>query len=222
MHTLCCALAEWQIVRVRVLRTRLGLWLLLLAGGFIWLGGRGPSRAPLELALRVGALSAVLAVAFGAGADTDRAALRLTLTHPTSPLAVAGGRWLAATGIAAAMTAAAGVGTGVPLRAVIAGMAMAGATAACALVLVWLGGNALAAALFLYMLLVSGLAPQGLVYLMDAGPLRAAIAAVLTVTPSLWRYRALATADAAAWAHAVSWMAGGVLAAAGLLRRASR
>jgi hypothetical protein len=219
MHTLRCALAEWQVVRVRVLRTRLGLWLLLLAAGFLWLGGRGPSRAPLELALRVGALSAVLSVAFGAGADTDRAALRLTLTHPTSPLAVAGGRWLAATGLATAVTAAVGVGTGVPLRAAVAGAGTAGATAGCALVLVWMGGNALGAALFFYMLLLSGLAPQGLGYLMDAGPLRAAIAGVLTVTPSLWRYRALASGDAGAWAHAVAWMAGGVLAGARLLRR---
>src|SRR5207247_2051073 len=45
-------------------------------------------------------LAAVLAVAFTAGADSDRAALALTLTHPTTPLAVALGRWLAASAIA--------------------------------------------------------------------------------------------------------------------------
>src|SRR2546430_14869011 len=41
-------------------------------------------------------LGAVLGVAFTAASDADRAALSLILTHPTTPLAVATGRWLAA------------------------------------------------------------------------------------------------------------------------------
>jgi len=230
VHTLRCALAEWQVVRVRILRTRLGLWLLLLGGGFVWLGGRGASRAPLELALRLSALSAVLCVAFGAGADTDRAALRLTLTHPTSPEAVAAGRWLAATGLTGAVTAATLAacawrgGDGAWGPAAIAGIGAAGATAGCALFAVWLrgGGNALAGALFLYMVLLSGLEPHGLDYLMAPGPLRSGLTWVLRVTPSVWRYRGLATGEVGAWLHALAWMTGGVLAAAGLLRRAAR
>src|SRR5256885_9542859 len=90
-----CALAEWQLARTRLGRSRLGLWLLLLAAGFVLV-----ARHPVILALDTGMLAAVLAVAFTAGADSDRAALALTLTHPTTPLAVALGRWLAASAIA--------------------------------------------------------------------------------------------------------------------------
>src|SRR2546423_13034130 len=81
-----CALAEWQLARTRLVRSRLGLWLLLLVTGFVLVG-----RHPVILALDTGMLAAVLAVAFTAGADSDRAALALTLTHPTTPLAVAAG-----------------------------------------------------------------------------------------------------------------------------------
>jgi len=102
-------LAEWQLLRARILRTRLSLWLTLLAGGLGWLAlsAGGGAVALEQLALRLGALSAVLCVAFGAGSDLDRAALRLTLTHPTTPTAVAAGRWLGATAIATIVTLAA-------------------------------------------------------------------------------------------------------------------
>src|SRR3989441_3669540 len=89
-----CVLAEWQLLRARLVRSRLGLWLLLLGGGGAWLATRG---APLTiLAPHLAMLGAVLGVAFSVGSDVDRAAVALTLTHPTTPLAVAAGRWLAA------------------------------------------------------------------------------------------------------------------------------
>ena len=91
-----CVLAEWQIVRARLLRSRLGLWLLLLGTGFAWLAAGGDRETLVRLALRTGMLSAILCVAFSAGSDSDRAALAVTLTHPTTPLALAAGRWLAA------------------------------------------------------------------------------------------------------------------------------
>src|SRR2546427_11886831 len=81
-----CILAEWRLARTRLVRSRLGLWLLLLVTGFVLVG-----RHPVILALDTGMLAAVLAVAFTAGADSDHAALALTLTHPTTPLAVAAG-----------------------------------------------------------------------------------------------------------------------------------
>src|SRR5437773_2209337 len=90
-----CALAEWQLARTRLVRSRLGLWLLLLVGGLVLV-----ARHPVILALDTGMLAAVLAVAFTAGADSDRAALALTPTHPTTPLAVALRRWLAAHAVA--------------------------------------------------------------------------------------------------------------------------
>src|SRR5207249_74026 len=78
MHWLRCVLAEWQLLRARLVRSRLGLWLLLLSGGGAWLATRG---APLTiLAPHLAMLGAVLGVAFSVGSDVDRAAVALTLT----------------------------------------------------------------------------------------------------------------------------------------------
>ena len=41
MHFLRCVLAEWALVRPRLLRTRLGACLVLLGAALIWLGNRG-------------------------------------------------------------------------------------------------------------------------------------------------------------------------------------
>ena len=38
VETIRCIGAEWLVVRARLLRTRLGMWLLLLAGAFAWAG----------------------------------------------------------------------------------------------------------------------------------------------------------------------------------------
>jgi len=225
-------LAEWQLLRARILRTRLGLWVALLGSGLGCLALRsGGGAAVLEgLALRLGAASAVLCVAFSVGSDLDRAALRLTLTHPTTPIAVAAGRWLGATTTAAIVTLAAtaavawdsGSGGVAWLHAAVAGVGTAGATAGCALCVVVLGGNALAGVLFFYMVLLSGLHPVGLEPLLAPGVWRNAAAAILEVTPTLWRYRGLAAGAVGAWLHAVAWMTGGVVVAGSLLGRRGR
>src|SRR2546422_2357145 len=82
-----CILAEWRLARTRLVRSRLGLWLLLLVTGFVLVG-----RHPVIVALDAGMLAAVLAVAFSPGADSDRAALAPPPTHPTTPPPVAAGR----------------------------------------------------------------------------------------------------------------------------------
>src|SRR5205809_6994164 len=133
MHWLRCVLAEWQLLRARLVRSRLGLWLLLLSGGGAWLATRG---APLTiLAPHLAMLGAVLGVAFSVGSDVDRAAVALTLTHPTTPLAVAAGRSPAAVtagGIPmlAGLRAAGGPTSRPAARAGRAGGAGAGAAAA--------------------------------------------------------------------------------------------
>lgn len=164
MHFLRCVLAEWQLVRARLVRSRLGLWLLLLALAGAVLVARSPAPDPVAIAIRVAMLGAVLGVSFAAGSDADRAALTLTLTHPTSPAAVAVGRWLAAV-TAAALAPLAVVATtialgeapaGVVRHAALTGLAGAAGTAAVTLPGVWLGGNAVAVALFLYIALARG------------------------------------------------------------------
>src|SRR6266581_3758816 len=76
MHWLRCVLAEWQLLRARLVRSRLGLWLLLLGGGGVWLATRG---APLTiLAPHLAMLGAVLGAggaALGAGAAAAGCAL---------------------------------------------------------------------------------------------------------------------------------------------------
>ena len=214
-------------MRARLLRSRLGIWLLLLAAGFAGLAA-GAARDPLlPLALRTGMLSAILCVAFSAGSGSDRAALALTLSHPTTPLAVATGRWLAATVAAglvmlAATFAVAALRGGSPgdlLRAAAAGAGAAGAAAGCSLLLVWIGGNAPLGAFFFFIAVLSVLSPRGLEFLTSARIIRVLGSVVLTIAPALWRYRGLAFWDAGAWLHAIAWSAGGVVLGAVVLAR---
>ena len=227
MASLRCILAEWQIVRARLLRSRLGVWLLLLGVGFAWLAA-GAARDPLlPLALRTGMLAAILCVAFSAGSSLDRAALPLTLSHPTTPLAVAAGRWLAATIAAVLLTLAVtfavaawrGAGAADFLRAAAAGAGAAGAAAGCAVLAVWIGGNAPAGAFFFFVAVLSALSPRGLEFLTSSGLVRAVGSAALNLAPALWRYRGLAFGEPGAWLHAIAWSAGGVLLGAAVLAR---
>lgn len=229
MHLLRCIFAEWQLVRARLVRSRLGLWLLLLGAGQVWLSGRAGGDLS-SLALEVGMLGAVLCVAFGAGSDADRASLALTLTHPTTPIAFACGRWLAAVTAAtivmlSCLVAAAGANRvgGVPLaRAALAGTGAAGAVAACTLLAVWGGGNALAGVLFLYIALGSSFSPDDLRRLFGPGPLVSLGAVILDVAPSVWRYRQLANGEPNAWLHAFVWTVAGVPLAGEVARKRVR
>lgn len=220
-----CALAEWQLARTRLIRSRLGLWLVLLVGGVVLV-----ARHPVVMAVDVGMLAAVLAVAFIAGADSDRAALTLTLTHPTSPVAVALGRWLAASAVAAicvgiACGARAGLGQSETLglwRAAAGGVAAAGATAGCTLALVWAGGNGFAGVFFLYVFAVSRFGPPALAALIGERLPGTIVRAVVETFPAVWRYARLAGGDTAAWLHATGWATAGVTVAALVLARRSR
>jgi hypothetical protein len=230
VHFLHCVLAEWQLVRARLIRSRLGLWLLLLGGGAVVERTLAESSDIVGVALRVGMLGAVLGVAFGAGSDADRAALTLTLTHPTTPLAVALGRCLAAVtaaGAAMLIALAGSVGLGVEsgielIHVGIAGAIAAAATAAAALTGVWLGGNAVAGVFFLYIATTSGISPDAVQGLLPPGAVRDLGIALVQAAPGVWRYRGLAAGSGAAWLHAAVWIVGGVsLGTLALTRRRS-
>jgi hypothetical protein len=158
VHTLRCIVAEWQVVRARLVHTRLGIWLLLLSMLLLWASAGDASLH--RVAARAGLLGGVLCVAFAAGAAVDREALRTTLGHPTTPFAVAAGRWLAAT-VAAGLPVvgimlAAGIMHGAPPHLVFAagltGVLAAASLAAVTLPAVLAGGNTMAVVLFLYLL----------------------------------------------------------------------
>jgi len=213
-------------------RSRLGIWLLLLGAAGVWLAARG---GPLTvLAPHVAMLGAVLGVAFTAASDADRAALSLILTHPTTPLAVAAGRWLAAVTAAGMLVlallfvsgAASSGPAGLLARAAAAACGAAAAAAGCALVAGAAGGNALAGVLFFYIAVPSVYIAVPSVISADtlgAGPAAGALARaatlVLELLPGVWRYAALAHGDPVGWIHAGCWAVGGVAGTAWLLSR---
>jgi hypothetical protein len=212
--------AEWPLLRIRLLRTRLGLWLVLVIVSSLWLERTASAPDPLTTILRAGALAAVLCVGYLAGSSPDRRALVLPLLHPLTPGAVAVGRWCAATGGAAlvvlAVAAHAAWTTGaVPasLGAALAGLATAAAVGACALALVWCGGNVLAGLLFVWLALVGAAPPESLIGAAHPGPARQLLAVLLEVAPAPWRYRAIAAGDPGSAIHAAAWVILGLLLA---------
>lgn len=220
MDLLCGVRAEWPLLRIRLLRTRLGLWLVLVLGSLLWLERTATAPDPLTTILRAGALSAVLCIGYLAGSSSDRRALVLPLLHPLTAGAVALGRWCAATGGAALVVlaiAAHGAWTtgAVPasLGAVVAGLATAGAVGACALALVWCGGNVLAGLLFIWLALVGGASPESLVGASHPGPTRVLLAVLQEVAPAPWRYRAIGVGDPGAAIHAATWVVVGLMLA---------
>lgn len=227
MFLLRSALAEWQVVRARLVRTRLGVWLLVLAVSALALPGPADPYGTARAAVRVGLLAAALAVAFGAGSDADRAALPLTLSHPTTPAAVAAGRALSAMIVADALVLAVVAGLawrhgGLDPRlswAAVAGMAAAAAGTGCALVAAWTAGNALVGGLFVYFALLSALTPEALGALFGSHPLVSVGGVLLWLLPGTWRAAALAMGEPAAWVHALAWAVGGTALATLRLRR---
>ena len=215
-----CVNAEWLLVRPRLVRTRFGVSLLLLGAALLWLHTRGLD--PVAVALQAGALGAVLGAAFAAGAETDRAALATALTHPTTPLAVATGRWLAAVIPAAVLAMACTTATGWHAGTAAAGMAAAAAVGSCTLVTVLALGNGAAAALFLFIAVAGAVAPEHLVGLAHPGVARLAAASALELGPALWRYRDVAAGDLGAILHAAAWSGLGVVLASGLVTRLRR
>src|SRR2546422_6807891 len=94
----------------RLTRPRHGVSLLGLGILLVWLSSHGLD--PLAVALHAGALGAVIGAAYAAAGESDRAALGVALTHPTTPLAIATGRYLAAVVPAAGL----GIATTVAVR----------------------------------------------------------------------------------------------------------
>ena len=224
--------AEWPLLPCRLVRSRLGVWLGLLTA-VLWRLGHSVSNAdPAAIVVLAGALAAVVCTAALAGLPSDRAALVHRLLQPTSPLAIAAGRWLAATSGACAvvLVLAASLGwwspsrTMVHLGAIAAGIVAAGAVTAAVLPGVLIGGNALAVLAFVWLVLVSVAPPETLIGLRHHGVVSFAGAALLEIGPSVWRYRSIASGDLGAVAHAATWLGAGIgLATWGVSRlRASR
>jgi hypothetical protein len=220
--------AEWPVLRIRLLRTRLGLWLVLVVAALLWIERAAPASDSLTAILQAGTLGAVLCVGYLAGSGADRAALLLPLLHPTTPGALVLGRWAAASGGAAlavlAVAAHAAWTTGAiaaSLSAALAGLAAAAAVASCTLALVLTGGNVLAALFFVWLALIGGAPPETLIRVPHPGSIRVALAVVLEVAPAPWRYRAIAAGDPAALLHAAAWVALGLATARSLVGRLS-
>jgi len=216
VHFLRCVFAEWALVRPRLVRTRFGLCLLLLGVALVWLGHHGAD--PLAVVLHAGALGSVVGAAFAIGSAADRAALVIALGHPTTPLAVATGRWLAAVLPAAGLVVACSLAVGWQTPSAVAGLVAAGAVTACALTAVLLAGTGAALALFICMALAGAVPPEAIVSVADPGVVRIAVASTLELGPALWRYREVAAGSVGAVLHAAAWAALGIVLASGVIR----
>jgi hypothetical protein len=217
MGFLHCALAEWPFLRIRLLRTRLGVWLVLLLAVVLRLDHAAGARDPLAAVLLVASAGATLCVAYLAGARADRAALALALLHPRFPGAVTVGRWLAATSGAAILVLVAAIHSGVGVA--LAGVVTAATMSAWTLALGWWGGNVLVGAWLIWLALAGGASPETVLAHSHPGAARYAVAGALEVVPALWRYRGLAIGEPGATAHAAVWIALGL---AGARARAAR
>jgi len=191
--------------------------LLGLGVALAWLGSRGLD--PTTVTLLAGALGAVVAAAGVAASENERRALTIALTHPTTPLAIASGRWLAlvtpAVILVVVCTAAGGWNPGLALAGVVA----AAAVGAFALAVVIPLGQGAAMALFLFIAIAGAVAPERVVALSHPGFVRLAAASALELGPALWHYRGIGTGDRGALIHALAWTGLGILLASAFIRR---
>jgi hypothetical protein len=211
MGFLRCALAEWPFLRIRLLRTRLWVWLVLLLTVVLRLDRAAMAHDPLAAALLVASGSATLCVAYLAGARADRLALGPALLHPRSPGAITVGRWLAAWCGAAIAVLAATLHSGFGVA--FASLVTAATMSAWTLALAWCGGNVLVGGWLVWLALMGEQTPEAVLAHPVPGPLRIAIAAALEVLPGVWRYRGLASAAPGAAAHAGLWILAGLVLA---------
>lgn len=212
--------AEFLLVLPRLTRTRLGLSLVALGGALIWLQPRGLD--PLTVAVQAGALGGVLGAAVMAGAERDRAALALALTHPTTSLAIATGRLVAIVLPAGVLTIASSILSGSGTGGMAAGLLAAAAVGGCALAAALLLGNGASLALFLFMAVAGTVAPEQLVDLARPGIVRLTAASALELGPALWRYRDISSGDLGATLHALAWTVLGLLLASAVVARYGR
>ena len=217
MRFLQCVFAEWALVAPRFPRTRLGLTLLALGLTLVWLGTRGLD--PLTVTLLAGSLAAIVAAAGVAGGENERRALTIALSHPTTPLAVAAGRWAAAVAPAGLLASICNAAVAWNPAHALAGTIAAAAVGACALAMVSALGNAAATALFLFIALVGAVAPERIVALAHPGFVQIAAASAIELGPALWHYRDIASGDWGAVAHALAWTGLGVLLASAFIAR---
>jgi len=217
MQFLRCVHAEFLLVFPRLTRTRLGISLVALGTTLVWLSAHAFDA--LTVTLQAGALGAILGAAAIGGDETDRAALTTALTHPTTPLAIATGRWLAIVLPASALVMVCATAIGWRTDVVIAGLIATGAVGGCALAVVLPLGRGAALALFLFMAVAGTIAPERLVDLARPGLVRLTAASALELGPALWHYRDIAAGDLGAILHALAWTGLGILLASASIAR---
>src|SRR5258705_11927621 len=149
MRFLHCVPAEFLLVLPRLRRTRPGIALLALGTTLVWLSAHAFDA--LTVTLQAGALGAILGAAAIVGDVGDRAALTTALTHPTTPLAIATGRWLAIVIPAWGLVMICATATGWRTDGVVAGIIATAAGGSFALVLVLQQGRGGALATVLFM-----------------------------------------------------------------------
>ncbi len=220
MRFLHCVHAEFLLVSPRLTRTRLGISLLALGTTLVWLHAHALDA--LTITLQAGALGAVIGAAAIVGDVADRGALTTALTHPTTPLAIATGRWLGIVLPAATLVMVCGASIGWRTDLIVAGTLAAAAVGGFALALVLFLGRSAALALFFFMAVAGTIPPERLIDLARPGVVRLAAASAMELGPALWHYRDISRADWGAIFHALAWTGLGILLGAAFIVRRHR
>ena len=217
MRFLHCVYAEFLLVAPRLTRTRLGIALLALGTTLVWLGAHAFDA--LTVTLQAGALGSIIGAAAIGGDETDRVGLTTALSHPTTPYAIATGRWLAIVVPASALVLVCATAIGWRTDLVFAGVLASAAVSGFGMVVVlWLGRGA-ALACFLFMAVAGTVPPERLVDVARPGMVRLATASAMELGPALWHYRDIADGDRGAIVHALAWTGLGILIARWLISR---
>lgn len=220
------ALAEWRVVRARLLRTRLAIWMgatVALTVLMARASDPGLTLAAIRAILALSAtLLAALSVAYAAGADDDRLALQLVITHPTTPGLLAAGRWAGAVALAAAGYAlcAAGLLGAAPahlwhlLAAAALCLVPLASVAALCLAVSWLAGTGAATLLIAVLILPGALSPDVMARLLGGGATAGFVAHLVHVLPTLTRATRAAAGRLPDLALCAAWLVVGLAAAA--------
>src|SRR5258705_6088154 len=187
MRFLHCVPAEFLLVLPRLRRTRPGIELLALGTTLVWLSAHACDA--LAVTLQAGALGAILGAAAIVGDVGDGAALTTALTHPTTPLAIATGRWLAIVIPAWGQVMICATATGWRTDGVVAAIIATAAVGSFALALVLQLGRGGALALFLFMAVAGTIPPGRLVDLARPGMGGLLAASALGGGAARWDFR---------------------------------
>lgn len=226
-RTLALVGAEWFVLRVRSLRTRVfvapsGIVVLTLL-----IAAQSPAGIDVGGVIAVWAITlGAVAVGYVAGSDEDRLSLGFVMTHPTRPVAVVLGRWSCAVlvagsayGLGAVALATTAPRTSDVMTVSFLGFLPLGSASALTLLAAWWGGATVAAVAVVWCLFPGAIERATMVTLLGGGPIAEIGATVVHAAPTLVNVGSALAGDGTALVLCAGWLPLGLGGAWWLLRR---